>query len=781
LVEDSGDKQRNRRLLAMPKRAKLLAVIIVIVLAAGALFGSGLIQQMLSQSGPTSLSSVTVSGATTGTGSIRSTARTSFTTSGPPAAPPSVFSGNVPPSPTAVGCYRYGQAAWQSGTCLSSEDRLKFGKYPGAFLGINSNAGGGGGSGTLLTYGILMVNFNEYQGETDSQSGSGAYSVQLNTNFFNGNNGHLDWVQFVYQNFCGNTCAGGDNNGISSLCIWNVDVTVARATNNKNGYSTNCSIQGDPGDVGLTGNYEAIIEVWVAANGNLVMYAFINGRGGLLSVVAPDQYGLAPNWVQASGGIMGAGGGSTAQFVTNGGGGGSNYDEEQTDIGVSSCPNAGHLELWQIIPQVPQQPPTVGSCGSQVVASFGPSGVTAESNDLTQTLPTLTNYYAGSHWWLSSVSNTCTSANQNHPPCSRFVNYAHAFGLDQIYPCTSDTCTKTPAMWFTVNAQPTAGTVNAGQGTSTTVNVVSVMGVQLGPITMSVNGMQQGSEDLSGQTCTFSSPLQPGSFCTFTMHITTPQTATPANFNLGITGSPPPNITPGPSVGVLNTAKFNLIIKPALNVPPEPVITAPTPNENFQVNGPVILEGHAKSTDVGNLIGWTPCNQMAWVTSVRTITPVEISSSDFQTNGNCQTTVIFPSPGPQHIVLQAWNSINQKGTTSVDIKITPVSSTFDFDFSVSPTQTRVAQGSSVTFTITVSMKSGSTQTVTLSASGVPPDATPNFNPHSGNPSYTSTLTIQTSTKTPPSSAQTPYTIKISATGGGVTITHTITLEVYTIQ
>src|SRR5208337_1176074 len=300
--------------------------------------------------------SVTVSSATTGTGSIGSTARTSFTTSGPPAAPPSVFSGNVPPSPTTVGCYRYSQTAWQSGTCLSSEDRLKFGKYPGPFPGINSNLGLGGVSATLLTYSILMVNFNEYDGETDSQSGSGAYSIQLNTNFFNGNNGHQDWVQFVYQDFCGNSCGGTDNPGPSSLCIWNVDVTVAQATNNKNGYSPYCSISGDPGNVGLTGTYETIIEAWVTANGNLVMYAFINGRGGLLSVVAPDQYGLAAGWTQASGGIMGAGGGSTAQFITNGGGGASNYDIIQTDIGVSSCPNAGHLELWQIIPQVPQQP-----------------------------------------------------------------------------------------------------------------------------------------------------------------------------------------------------------------------------------------------------------------------------------------------------------------------------------------------------------------------------------------------------------------------------------------
>src|SRR5260370_29697642 len=83
-------------------------------------------------------------------------------------------------------------------------------------------------------------------------------------------------------------------------------------------------------------------------------------------------------------------------------------------------------------------------------------------------------------------------------------------------------------------------------------------------------------------------------------------------------------------------------------------------------------------------------------------------------------------------------------------------------------------GGSASNTISVSLVSGSSQSVGLLCSaGLPAGATCNFAPVSGTPTFSSQLTISTSSSTSPGL----YTITVTGTGGGITHTTQFTLTV----
>jgi hypothetical protein len=763
-------QERPRTVSVGSPRTKLLAAATITILVLAVLFGSGLIQQMRSGS-PLSLpwqststsaaSSLTVTTSRTsaetsnipstmGTSSTTSTAETSSSTSSLPGEPPSAFSASLASAPTAVGCYRYGQAGWENIACLSLEAVQKWGGFPGPFLGIISTQGGKLIAGpqpgkTPLRFGIVMVGIRNFGSDSDSIYGEGAYSVQLNTNFFPGNNGHSDWVQFVYQDFCGNSAHCGD---ASRLCIWNIDVTTDQ-------YAPTCV---GPGAVRLSSagfapvgsqTWETVIAGWVASNGNLGMVAFLNG--GVYSVVAPDQYSLASAWDEASGGMMGAGDGSAANFANIG---------LQTDISVASCLSVvGSSPLWK-------------DCGGQPIAAVETpapgAGVTAESNNLQQYDDSLTSYYSGSHWWLSSAS-TCNPASQGgvgYPGCSQFVDYGKAFGLES-------------AMLYTVDVQPAPGIVNAGNDLSTTVDVVSVDGVQVGPITMSVDGMSfLGTEDLSGQTCTFSLPLQPGSSCSYTMTIHTSPTALPGSHGVTITGTPPPNAVPPPlSWGLPKLSDYivyNLIINPP--APPSPIIVSPVDGASLN-SGENTLIGYAHSTDTAEP-SWVPCSRMQFKITFSdgsTLTPTPTQDSTFQQTGYCDTTVNLTVLGPATVTLYATSLAGVKGAISIAINIVSAQqpTPFTFAMSVTPSIYAIDRGGQGSFIVTVIATGGTPEPVQLSVSGLPQGATYTLSSNPVTPTTTLTLTINAATDTPLGS----YTITITGTGGGNTASTTIQLAI----
>ena len=711
--------------------------------------------------------------------------------------PPSAFL-NAPPLPKAIGCYHYIQTGWEKVPC-SPQPVKKPEAYPtqepspilnppyllgNTQYGINSQI-------PVFTYSMLMVNFQKYSGEVDYENqqkwdsskkygggcGSDAYSLQLNTNWFMGpKNGDWDWVQFVYQN------SGECSHTYSGLCIWNINTDTQD-------YDTGTVCVNPPGKVGLSGGYEAIISAY-AYQGMLDLDAYLNG--GLWGVTAVDEYGLEGQWTQSSGGIMGLGGGDVATFPSG--------TKLQTDIFVSDCSNS-YLE------------PLFSDCStSGFDASPAGDKVTAESASLPQYGSILTNYFHGTHWWLSSASAelvgsnpqapgegaSCASANQ--PGCGQFVNYGTAFGLGNV-------------MAFTVEDTPNYGAVTAGGTASTSVNVTSVDGVVAGPITMSLEppGMQQGgglgTEDLTGRQCTPSTStsdgaftyLQPGSNCELPLDMSTSLAATLGMYNLNIKGSPPPNVPdsiaagetgyPAGGAGVMSvdTAGYQLTIQAA--APPTPVIYRPGDGSSYPVNQPVELVGYATQYIQGQLgAGYVDCSQLVFEVGGQSISTEPDSS--YQSTGYCDavTQPSFSSPQSVVITLGVLNSQNEVvATAEVTITITSPTSPgpsgsgttpFTFQVTASPSSAAVMIGQSAQFTVTITCLSdcSSPQPVTLSVGGLWKGAQYSWSVNPAIPDLSSqqatvTLTIQAPVGTP----QGTYNVVISG------ITNSYQPPPYTVQ
>ena len=138
---------------------------------------------------------------------------------------------------------------------------------------------------------------------------------------------------------------------------------------------------------------------------------------------------------------------------------------------------------------------------------------------------------------------------------------------------------------------------------------------------------------------------------------------------------------------------------------------------------------------------------------------------------------VWGSGGSYSCSSSCSGSVSGSGTVTATY-----TSTFDFRLSNSGSTSNlggisVAQGSSGSITIAVSLVSGSTETVSLSCSGaagvLPTGVSCSFNPASGSPSFTSTLTVFTSSSTPVGY----YTLKVTGMGGGLSRSTLFTLAV----
>jgi hypothetical protein len=98
---------------------------------------------------------------------------------------------------------------------------------------------------------------------------------------------------------------------------------------------------------------------------------------------------------------------------------------------------------------------------------------------------------------------------------------------------------------------------------------------------------------------------------------------------------------------------------------------------------------------------------------------------------------------------------------------------FDFSVSANPSSLTIKAGETATFTATVNLASGSPANTALALSGLPAGATYTFNPTAGSPTFTSVLTITTTSTVTPGS----YVLIITGTSGSLSRTATATLLV----
>src|SRR3989454_978338 len=140
----------------------------------------------------------------------------------------------------------------------------------------------------------------------------------------------------------------------------------------------------------------------------------------------------------------------------------------------------------------------------------------------------------------------------------------------------------------------------------------------------------------------------------------------------------------------------------------------------------------------------------------------------------CSTTMTISTStstpaGTYSITIQAVGG----GVTRTTAYSLTVRAAFNFNLAVSPTSGTVTAGGSVTATVTATLVSGTSVAVTFSTTGLPSGATASFAPTPCVPTCTSTMTISTTTSTPPGD----YSITVKAAGGGVTRTTTYSLTV----
>ena len=132
--------------------------------------------------------------------------------------------------------------------------------------------------------------------------------------------------------------------------------------------------------------------------------------------------------------------------------------------------------------------------------------------------------------------------------------------------------------------------------------------------------------------------------------------------------------------------------------------------------------------------------------------------------------------GPNSVVVDSGGNIWFTEQTSSGNRIARMAIIVPFDFSITatPGAVTVEQGKAANYTIKVNLADGSPVAVALSLSPSPPaGVTYSFSPSSGNPTYTSLLTLGTTSSTPVGT----YPLTISATGGSITRTTSINLIV----
>lgn len=113
------------------------------------------------------------------------------------------------------------------------------------------------------------------------------------------------------------------------------------------------------------------------------------------------------------------------------------------------------------------------------------------------------------------------------------------------------------------------------------------------------------------------------------------------------------------------------------------------------------------------------------------------------------------------------------GTTTSTTTVTLEVANPDFSIAANPASVLVNPGQSAGYTLTLGATGSFASLVTFSVSGLPAGATRTFSPSSLTPPGTSTLTVTTSSTTP----EGVFTLTITGTGGGLTRSKTVTLEV----
>ncbi|GEM_PF-1749403 len=278
---------------------------------------------------------------------------------------------------------------------------------------------------------------------------------------------------------------------------------------------------------------------------------------------------------------------------------------------------------------------------------------------------------------------------------------------------------------FSVSASPSSGSAAQGRSANTNVSITLLAGVS-----QQVNLSQIGCP--SGATCTFNpSSGNPSYTSTFTATagITTPV----GTYPITLIGS---------GDGKTRNTTYTFIVtdsQPTANPSANPTFGVAPLSVNF----------------TGLVVGGDAPLSYLW----------DFKDGTNSTQQNPQHT--FTTPRVYNVSFTVTDFDGDSSTGNVLITVN------DFSVSASPQSGSVVQARSVNTTVTVTLLGGVSEKVNLSQIGCPSGATCTFNPSSGNPTYSSTLTISTSGLTPAGN----YLITIIGTGYGTTRSATYNLTI----
>lgn len=129
-------------------------------------------------------------------------------------------------------------------------------------------------------------------------------------------------------------------------------------------------------------------------------------------------------------------------------------------------------------------------------------------------------------------------------------------------------------------------------------------------------------------------------------------------------------------------------------------------------------------------------------------------------------------PGAYNIIITG-SAMGRTHQTSAALIVEPAEQPFDFSLSASPPQQTVSPGASTTYAIQVSLVAGTAQNVALGVTGVPSGASASLNPISGSPTFSSILSVSTTSSVSPGQ----YVLTISGSAGSQTHQTTVVLVV----
>lgn len=260
-----------------------------------------------------------------------------------------------------------------------------------------------------------------------------------------------------------------------------------------------------------------------------------------------------------------------------------------------------------------------------------------------------------------------------------------------------------------------------------------------------------------------------------TMRVHVDPAKAPGVYMLNVWANPEGSLFPGPDNRAIIV---QLIVEPS--APPatdwalsNPTLSPPSPNAGDPVTFSVVLRA---------LSSTQPYPQS--LTMVAELDGVQIGGGPVSYPGptggpvTAHTTPPWTATAGTHAI--TWfvapgtpdpNPANNEASRTFTVGPPPAQ--FDFEVLVSPSERTVTPGSSASFTVNVNLLSGSTKSVTLSLSGEPAGVTESFSPSSGNPTFSSSLTLSTDS----SVAAGSYSMTITGKGGGMSRTATVKLIV----